>query len=692
MLIVFFHRRNRTFAFAVLMLLLVASRAQAQPPTPELLCLSAETDGISLNWAIQSGTFTSFRVLYRQTEVFPLQAFESIDFPSTETSGKIVVTDALSMQYEVFMVALDGTTLSADSKTLRTIKLSVTPEVGEPGIARITWNALHQDFTGVYKIYRSIDDINYNYIAETTQKNYLDKIEGICEFTTFYYRIVFESQTCNSTSVTGISATPMKDENPPADPVFTYLTIDEQGYAVLNWTESSSVDVEKYQFEVKEGVGFSEHTSIPAPASTFRDDHDYPGQYPHYQDPCSQVVTYVIKAVDNCGTSSAQAVYEPYRLHNTIWLRVESETNCKRKASLTWNRYNNMNPAVSEYRIMRSQNGGIPVAIGSLSADNSETYTYTDDELLTPGDLYTYHIKAVNNTNNYFSESCRVEMVPDPDPVETFNLENVTVTDDNYIDLSINGTPLSVIESVEILRSDADVASLEPIKTINWDNPSQIVPENTAEVDSTAYYYQIKALDACGFEIASSDIFRSIYLQITLSGSGSIRLNWNAFEGWGSNLSGYNVYCQLNEQIVDGFPVFVPAATLVYNDLSPDVENGRLSYYVEALRNDMVTSRSNEVLIIGDPEIILPSAFTPDGNGLNDSLAPLAKNIETTNYLFIIYNRWGQKVYETNSYPGSWDGKHRGAQAPAGIYAYIVKYSDYNGLAYSKRGSVILLR
>ncbi|MDB5007180.1 MAG: beta-propeller fold lactonase family protein [Mucilaginibacter sp.] len=69
--------------------------------------------------------------------------------------------------------------------------------------------------------------------------------------------------------------------------------------------------------------------------------------------------------------------------------------------------------------------------------------------------------------------------------------------------------------------------------------------------------------------------------------------------------------------------------------------------------------------------VVIPNAFTPNGDGINDTWN--IKNLESyPNCLMEIYNRYGEKVYSSIGYGIPWDGTYRGASLPAGTYYYII--------------------
>ena len=70
----------------------------------------------------------------------------------------------------------------------------------------------------------------------------------------------------------------------------------------------------------------------------------------------------------------------------------------------------------------------------------------------------------------------------------------------------------------------------------------------------------------------------------------------------------------------------------------------------------------------------LPNLFTPNGDGLNDVYLPEIL-FELESFSMVIFNRWGQKVYETNTYT-AWNGKINGQDASAGVYFCVIEFSN----------------
>ncbi|MDD4596862.1 MAG: gliding motility-associated C-terminal domain-containing protein, partial [Lentimicrobiaceae bacterium] len=83
-----------------------------------------------------------------------------------------------------------------------------------------------------------------------------------------------------------------------------------------------------------------------------------------------------------------------------------------------------------------------------------------------------------------------------------------------------------------------------------------------------------------------------------------------------------------------------------------------------------------------------PNAFTPNGDGLNDTFRPVTDYDRFSKFSMVIYNSWGQRQFETTNPAEGWDGKN----AAAGVYVWVITYADYLGKVNTLRGSVTVVR
>ncbi|HEY0042603.1 MAG TPA: PKD domain-containing protein [Flavisolibacter sp.] len=92
-----------------------------------------------------------------------------------------------------------------------------------------------------------------------------------------------------------------------------------------------------------------------------------------------------------------------------------------------------------------------------------------------------------------------------------------------------------------------------------------------------------------------------------------------------------------------------------------------------------------------NPRVFVPTAFTPNGDGRNEIVAPIAVGLTKLDY-FRIFNRWGQLVFETTINGKGWDGKIGGKEQSTATYVWIVKGTDYTGKQVFEKGNVTLIR
>jgi gliding motility-associated-like protein len=104
--------------------------------------------------------------------------------------------------------------------------------------------------------------------------------------------------------------------------------------------------------------------------------------------------------------------------------------------------------------------------------------------------------------------------------------------------------------------------------------------------------------------------------------------------------------------------------------------------------NNNITSTSNYAEVIPPTSIFIPSAFTPNDDGINDSFGVKGEGIQ--NFKLLIYDRWGQVIYSSTDPKEHWDGKYNNEPVENGVYVYEVFAKGFG--RHPKAGSVTLLR
>jgi gliding motility-associated-like protein len=108
-------------------------------------------------------------------------------------------------------------------------------------------------------------------------------------------------------------------------------------------------------------------------------------------------------------------------------------------------------------------------------------------------------------------------------------------------------------------------------------------------------------------------------------------------------------------------------------------ENGCISY--DSIEVDI---RCNEPFI--------PTIFSPNGKGpASNELLCLYSNC-VAQLKFVVFNRWGQQVFETDAINQCWDGTFNGEEAATGVYAYTMYLRQLNGAELSKTGTLVVAK
>ena len=91
-----------------------------------------------------------------------------------------------------------------------------------------------------------------------------------------------------------------------------------------------------------------------------------------------------------------------------------------------------------------------------------------------------------------------------------------------------------------------------------------------------------------------------------------------------------------------------------------------------------------------EPELFIPNAFTPNNDQQNDILFVRGNTIEVMN--ISIYDRWGEKVFESNNKLNGWDGTYKGNLVPPGVFVYYLEIGCYNKERFNKKGNITVIR
>ncbi len=176
---------------------------------------------------------------------------------------------------------------------------------------------------------------------------------------------------------------------------------------------------------------------------------------------------------------------------------------------------------------------------------------------------------------------------------------------------------------------------------------------------------QLQVLPLPNIDIVKSNNISCINPTATLSATGGVSYSW------------------LPSQFISNTSVANPV-------VNPTVDT---KFYVEGTGVNGCVGKDS-ILVTANytnaSKVYVPSAFTPNNDGLNDCFG--IKNMSATdNFELSVYNRWGVCVFKTTDSGNCWDGTYRGEKQPPGTFVYQLKISGQCGDSYNK-GTLVLIR
>lgn len=203
---------------------------------------------------------------------------------------------------------------------------------------------------------------------------------------------------------------------------------------------------------------------------------------------------------------------------------------------------------------------------------------------------------------------------------------------------------------------------------------------------NTRHCYEIQSEDQCGNRTTASIVGCTILLSGNIDKQDNVTITWQQPTGWLNGIDRYTI----NKAYNNG-----AAGNILSNDTTfseTDNSNNQVIFYtIVATPNDNVAnSISNTIKLIKPNNIYFPNAFTPDGDGRNETFKINGRFI--TSFDLKIFNRWGELVYFSTNLEDSWDGTRGDQDLDQGTYAFRSSIIDQAGRQIEKDGTITLLR
>lgn len=366
-------------------------------------------------------------------------------------------------------------------------------------------------------------------------------------------------------------------------------------------------------------------------------------------------------AFDPCNNTTA---YSNIICSANFDLSVQNNVN-----NLTWT---SSTSGVNDFTVNRDGN-----PIGSTGG-----FSLADNNVVC-GTEYCYQLITTytNGSQSISLEKCGVAFSSDI-PAAINNVTAVVST--GQVDLTWQQDPAFQVNGYSVFRSFAsgNFQLLDTTPTTQY--------TDTEYTTNGSFCYRIDYEDMCGNTSAAGTEVCPIRLTgIIVSGNDS-QLSWNDYNGWQNGVDEYVIEkYDANGQLLETFNTTTPSLTDT-NDDDPDNQVYRYIVKANANASGLGQAISNEITLTKSFNLIFPTAFTPNGDNLND-IFKVSFNEYVVTFELKIFNRWGELLFTTTNLDQGWDGKFKGTLQPEGTYIYTARVTDLAGQTFNRSGSVVLI-
>ncbi len=491
----------------------------------------------------------------------------------------------------------------------------------------------------------------------------------------------------------------------PDEPVLESVSVDPvTGYVTVTWTprkttvSPSPVATDGYyvcwlQKQPSSTNHIFAKITNPATLSYTFDVDTMIARTPTMPDPRKTTVPFTVVAYHNAPYSASLRSDEDYNMQVT-----NKYDSCRAEIRLNWHPYRgwypNREPFVLnyDYYVMRIPVGGGPAVEIKRLTDQDTSYIVSK---VNENEQYTFYIEARQTGGSLRSTSYKTEKYTAmPIPPSFIQAEGTEYDSQGIAEITFLLDPASQTHGYAFLGSSKPDYSYVKLADLDNITGSQLVL-NDIQARGKTYYYKLMAWHVCKDRYtAESNPATALWLYLKQEEQLNT-LQWDSYKDWGKPAK-YEVRRQIGSNAEEIIATLTDSDGTTYkDDLSGAKIDGEICYRVTAVPESSGSADqyavSNSICIQPESDIYIPRAFTPNGDGSNDEYRPFF-SYPPKEYLFIIYDRNGAKVFQTESEGDAWDGQLKnGKPANEGAYGYYIKFRTAKGRLVEKRGTLILV-
>ena len=258
------------------------------------------------------------------------------------------------------------------------------------------------------------------------------------------------------------------------------------------------------------------------------------------------------------------------------------------------------------------------------------------------------------------------------------------------LDISWNPVSITGFMAYNVYRKMPDESDFSRIAMISNQMISSWT-DSAATAEDGRVCYRLGMLNVCGTELLTEE-HCTISLEL-IESAFNLRLEWEPYQGWNNGVEAYEVW-KIPETGNPELLISLDGLSHFYNDREIQNDEGFYCYQIKAIATRGTScadeSFSWQMCFTFLPRIFLPNAFTPNGDGINDRF--LIQGAFLRRYEMIIFDRWGRRVFQSQSLSDGWDGTVGGRLAAEGVYSYKISGEGFDGKKFERGGSITLIR
>lgn len=248
------------------------------------------------------------------------------------------------------------------------------------------------------------------------------------------------------------------------------------------------------------------------------------------------------------------------------------------------------------------------------------------------------------------------------------------------------------VEQMGCINTDTISVTFNPAPVVNLGNDTTICEKQSLQLNAfnnNANYLWQDGSHSSSYLVSNTGTYYVIVSLNNCTSSDTVKVSYKSLPNF--SLGKDTFLCAGMQYILK--PAINTSASLLWQNggSGPSFTVTSPGLYFLAATNDCGSFADSVIIATGPCKLIMPTAFTPNGDGTND-IFRIKYPFPVEQFNMVIFDRWGEKVFETDNMNNGWNGIFKGLQALQGSYVWVIRYVDIYNIQQIQKGIVTLIR